>query len=92
MEYLCSGNPYLVGDAVSAAGLLQRQDRLVLVALGPGCDITDAPCDVVLSLMNNLAYANGMKPVYEFSFYAGTFGPYDDHSIRRKLAGTALSE
>lgn len=41
--------------------------------------------EYALSLMNNLAYAHGMKAVYERSFYVGTFGAYDDQAIRRGL-------
>jgi REP element-mobilizing transposase RayT len=52
-----------------------------------GCDVTDAPRDVALSLLNNLAFAHGMKRVYEPSFYVGTFGPYDHQGIRRLVAG-----
>jgi REP element-mobilizing transposase RayT len=51
-----------------------------------GCDVTESPRDVALSLMNNLAYAHGMKPVYERSFYVGTFGAYDEQAIRRSVA------
>ena len=54
-----------------------------------GCDVMDTPRDAALSLMNNLAYAHGMKPVYEHSFYVGTFGPYDHDAIRRTLKGDA---
>ncbi len=50
-----------------------------------GCDVTDVPRAVALSLLNNLAFAHGMKAVYEHSFYVGTFGPYDHESIRGKL-------
>jgi len=28
-----------------------------------------------LSYLNNLAYAHGMRPRYQFGFYVGTFGP-----------------
>ena len=35
--------------------------------------------------MNNLAFAHAMKAVYEYSFYVGTFGPYDHGAIRRRL-------
>lgn len=52
-----------------------------------GCDVADAPRDVALSLMNNLAFAHGMKSVYEYSFYVGAFGSYDHNAIRRRLAG-----
>ncbi|HEY2410996.1 MAG TPA: transposase [Pirellulaceae bacterium] len=50
-----------------------------------GCDVSEAPREIALSLMNNLAFAHEMKPVFEFSFYIGTFGPYDHGAIRRKL-------
>ncbi len=55
-----------------------------------GCDVADAPRDVALSLMNNLAYAHGMKRVYESSFYVGTFGPYDHGAIRPPLKDQGL--
>lgn len=51
-----------------------------------GCGVDDVPRDVALSLMNNLAYAQGMKRVYENSFYLGSFGPYDQQAIRRAIA------
>jgi hypothetical protein len=54
-----------------------------------GCDVVDAPRDVALSMMNNLAFAHGMTPVYRQSFYVGTFGPYDHGAIRRRLTGGA---
>jgi REP element-mobilizing transposase RayT len=51
-----------------------------------GCDVGDAPRAVALSLLNNLAYAQGMVAAYEFSYYAGTFGNYDRDAIRRAVA------
>jgi hypothetical protein len=30
-----------------------------------------------------LAYAAGMKPIFQFSFYVGTFGEYDLGATRR---------
>jgi REP element-mobilizing transposase RayT len=50
-----------------------------------GFDIAESPREVALSLLNNLAYAHGMKPVFEHSFYVGTFGSYDHNAIRTKL-------
>lgn len=47
-----------------------------------GCAVDESPQTVALALMNNIAYAFGMKPMFEFSFYAGTFGPYDRAAIR----------
>ena len=48
------------------------------------------PRDAALSLLNNLAFAHQMKPVYEHSFYIGTFGAYDHHAIRHRLTDDAL--
>jgi REP element-mobilizing transposase RayT len=50
-----------------------------------GCDITEPPREIALSLLNNLAHAHGMKPVFAYSFYVGTFGNYDHNAIRMKL-------
>ena len=50
-----------------------------------GCDLAESPLDVGLSYLNNLAYAHGMRPRYQFGFYVGTFGPYDMNAVRRHL-------
>jgi len=42
-----------------------------------GCRLEESPEDVVLCYMNNLAYACGMKPVFRYSYYVGTFSEYD---------------
>jgi REP element-mobilizing transposase RayT len=73
------------GWLLSRLGLVANHLHVLL-----GCDVTDAPRDVALSLMNNLAYAHGMKRVYESSFYVGTFGPYDHGAIRARLADQCL--
>jgi REP element-mobilizing transposase RayT len=51
-----------------------------------GCGIDEAPLDVGLGYLNNLAFAHGMRPLFQFGFYAGTFGPYDMGAVRRYLA------
>ena len=48
-------------------------------------NVTESPESVALSLMNNLAYVQQMKPVLRFSFYVGTFGEYDRAAIRKNL-------
>lgn len=42
-----------------------------------GCNVSESPAEVALSYMNNLAYACGMKRLFAFGFYVGTFGEYD---------------
>ncbi|HEX7380094.1 MAG TPA: hypothetical protein VF278_23435 [Pirellulales bacterium] len=50
-----------------------------------GCRLSESPQEVALAYMNNLAYAVGMKPVFQYGFYAGTFSRYDLDAIRRRL-------
>jgi REP element-mobilizing transposase RayT len=73
------------GWLLSRFGLVANHLHVLL-----GCDVADAPRDVTLSLMNNLAYAHGMKRAYESSFYVGTFGPYDHGAIRPRLKDQGL--
>ncbi len=55
-----------------------------------------APADVALGFMNNLAYVQGMRPVYQLGAFAGTVGEYDHRALsletsphRDKLGGGA---
>ena len=57
------------------------------IHLGVGCGIDDVPQDVALSVLNNLAFAFGMRPRFRFSYYVGTFGPRNRGAIRH--AGSA---
>ena len=41
------------------------------------CELEESPQDVAMGYMNNLAYACGMKRVFKFSYYVGTFSEYD---------------
>jgi REP element-mobilizing transposase RayT len=50
-----------------------------------GCGIEESPLALGLSYLNNLAYAHGMRPFYQYGFYVGTFGPYDMNAVRRNL-------
>jgi hypothetical protein len=45
-------------------------------------NIEHAPEAIALSLMNNLAYAAGQKPLWEYGYYAGSFGEYDMNAVR----------
>ena len=65
------------GHLLSRAGVFADHLHLAL-----GCGITESPSDVALAYMNNLAYAQGMRPVYQFGYYAGTFGEYDYGALR----------
>jgi len=48
-----------------------------------GCRLEETPEEVVLSYMNNLAHACGMKEVFSHSYFVGTFGDYDLGAIPR---------
>lgn len=85
-------NPLLVGNSLKMVRSVcqkygWRLSRCGIVAdhlhLGLGANVSDSPQDVVLKLMNNLAYVHGMKPVYQFSAYVATFGEYDQRALRR---------
>ena len=46
------------------------------IHLAVGCNLVESPRDVALSYLNNLAFAEGLRHVYQFGFYVGTFGEY----------------
>lgn len=69
---------------VSRIGILSDHIHLLM-----GVNNTESPESVALSLLNNLAFVQEMKPVFQFSYYAGTFGPYDRDAIRSQLHRSA---
>ena len=68
------------GHLLSDVGILSDHVHLAL-----GCDVNESPLDVALGYLNNLAYAQGMKPVYQYGGYLGTFGDYDLGVIRNAV-------
>ncbi|HUE72978.1 MAG TPA: hypothetical protein VMP01_18985 [Pirellulaceae bacterium] len=56
-----------------------------------GFSWNEAPADVALGYLNNLAYAHGMKPLFQFGYFVGTFGEYDLDAVRRNLAISSSS-
>ena len=50
-----------------------------------GCQLSEPPQEVALGYLNNLAYAAGMKPIFQYGYYVGTFSRYDLDAIRLKL-------
>ncbi len=68
------------GWRLARIGLLSNHIHILL-----GCSMSDSPASVALSLLNNLAYAQGMTPAFRFSYYVGTFGPYDRNAIRQMI-------
>jgi REP element-mobilizing transposase RayT len=76
----------LLGTANKHGHLLRRAGILAdHVHLAVGCGVGEAPLEVALTYMNNLAHLEGMRPVLEFGCYLGTFGEYDMDAVRRKL-------
>ena len=61
---------------LSRIGLLSNHLHILV---GPAVDIS--PNDVALVFLNNMAYSQGMKPLFRFSFFTGTFGEYDRGAI-----------
>ena len=58
--------------SLSKAGILPDHLHLAM-----GVSSEKSPEDVAMCLMNNLAYAMGMKPVFQSGYYVTTFGEYD---------------
>ena len=56
---------------LAKAGILTDHVHLVL-----GCPFDATPLEVTLGFLNNLAFANQMKPVYQFGAYVETVGEY----------------
>jgi REP element-mobilizing transposase RayT len=69
---------------LSRAGILADHVHLAL-----GCPLEASPTEVALVFLNNLAYAHGMKAVYQFGAYVGTFGEYDQNAVDSDLPGGA---
>ena len=65
------------GHALSRGGILPDHIHLTL-----GCGLEEAPEDVAVSYMNNVAFACDMRPVLQFGGFIGTFGEYDLGAIR----------
>ena len=75
---------FLISTRPAVAPLLIAQRVMSLGSLVPdhihltlGCQLEDSPEQIALSYMNNLAYVCGMKAVFKFSYFVGTFGEYD---------------
>ena len=66
------------GHRLSRAAILPDHVHLTL-----GCAINETPEAVAIAYLNNLAYAQGMQPLYRHSYYVGTFGEYDLDAVRR---------
>lgn len=63
---------------LSRIGLLSNHLHVLL-----GSSVGESPQSISLSLMNNIVWVNGMKPILKFSYYVGTFSGYDRGVIRR---------
>jgi REP element-mobilizing transposase RayT len=75
LEAMCS----MLRQASRSKGHLLSRGGIVLdhLHLTLGCGPEESPLNVALAYMNNLAYAAGMRPVFTFSCFVGTFGEYD---------------
>jgi hypothetical protein len=72
VEGVCRKKEYLL----SRAGILADHIHLAI-----GCPIEMPPCDIALSFLDNLAFAHGMKPVFQFGAFVGTFGEYHQGAV-----------
>lgn len=75
------------GHRVSAIGVFADHMHVTV-----GCNVDDAPGEVAVSYMNNLVFRQGMRPLYQAGYYAGTFGEYDLWAIRRRIREMKMDE
>ena len=59
------------------------------ILVGPKID--DSPSDVAMAVLNGMAQTQRMKPLFRFSYFAGTFGEYDRGAIWNTLGRHAAS-
>ncbi len=71
---VCEKQRYLL----SRGGIVSDHVHLTL-----GGVPNQSPGEIAVRFMNNLAYGDGMKRVFEFGYYVGTFGDYDLGAIPR---------
>ena len=62
---------------LSRGGILADHLHLTM-----GCPFEQSPVEVALCFLNNLAFAHGMKTVFQYGAYIGTFGEYDVRSVK----------
>lgn len=68
------------GHRLSAIGAFADHTHIAI-----GCGVMEAPSEVALCYMNNLAYCQEMRRVYQYGYYVGTFGEYGWGAIVAKL-------
>ncbi|MFH1919971.1 MAG: transposase [Planctomycetota bacterium] len=66
------------GHAVSSLSVMP--DHLHIALRG---NISHSPEEIALTFLNNLAFVLGQDAVWEFGYYAGTFGEYDMGAVRK---------
>lgn len=59
------------GYLLSESGVLPDHVHILV-----GCPFEETPQEVALGFLNNLAYAQGMRRVYQFGAFVGTVGEY----------------
>lgn len=65
------------GHLLKAIGMLPDHCHISL-----GADMGESPGEVVLGYMNNLAYVQGMTPVFQARVWVGTVGSYDIGAVK----------
>ncbi|MBP88069.1 MAG: hypothetical protein CMJ64_15315 [Planctomycetaceae bacterium] len=87
-DELLQGLQKMIVNAANAKGHWLSRAAIVSdhIHLTLGCKLEESPEEVVLSYMNNLAHACGMKAVFRDGYYVGTFSEYDFWVIPRPSA------
>ena len=54
--------------------------------------IDQAPTDIAMVFMNNLAYMAGRDAIWQYGYYVGTFGEYDMDAVRDDAAAASATK
>ena len=83
-EQIAARSAMIIGVSDKQGYLLSRGGIVAdHIHLALGGVPSQSPGEIAVRFMNNLAYTDGMKRVFEFSYYVGTFGEYDLGAIPR---------
>lgn len=78
IERVCRAKAY----ALARAAILSDHIHLAI-----GCPMESSPAEIALAFLNNLAFVHGMKPVFQYGAFVGTFGEYHDGAVTSDATG-----
>jgi hypothetical protein len=74
----------MVLRACDSKGFLLSEGTILSdhVHLAQGCPFDSSPADIAIGFLINLSYVYGMKDVYQYGAFIGTFGEYSNCAMK----------